>query len=96
MDVAEIKINGLNELREEIKQLKDLVVFMQKHNLPKFLPVETIEKKFGLSRQQLNGLSKKGKLNKYRPTDRKIFYSTEELYQLMKDSVLKEFRPCVK
>lgn len=88
-----IKLEGFDEITQLLYELKELILFHQLNNLPKYLAVETIEKKFLVTGQTLNKLAKEGKLKKYKLSDRKIYFATQDIYTLIEQNQVRVFKP---
>lgn len=86
MDELKIQLTGIDELKTQISELKELFLFYQKNALPKYIHIDTVEEKFHISAKTLDRLAEKGKLNKYKLSDRKVYYSTQEIYTLIESN----------
>lgn len=86
MDELKIKISGIDELKTQISELKELVLFYQKNTLPKYIHIDTVVEKFQIGTKTLDKLANKGLLNKYKLSDRKVYFSTQEIYSLIESN----------
>jgi len=93
MNELKLEFPALDEIKNQLEKLNEMLFFVHENNLPKFLPMETVEQLFLVTKQTLNKLAKEGKLNKFKLSDRKIYFATEEIYALIEQNQVKEFRP---